>query len=407
MLCAGSVVGQETAPRSTSSYAAEGTAAHQILTWALHEGQPASAYVGRMIDVDGFSFEVDDEMAGHVQICLDYVEAARAHDGQVFADVKVDYSAALGFEHGTAWGTADVIVIKADELVVLDFKYGRGVEVQAAWNPQLLLYAIGAIEHYGFLLDGVARVRTVISQPRLLKAPLEWTYNVEEVHAWVLNEGRRAVRAAQAALAANSADELQAYLNPGDKQCRFCHAKATCPALRKAALDGPFGSAIDVTACTPEEFAVFAGTETAPKDQDAKWLSVLLSKVDMIEDWCKAIRAEAERRLLAGHTVPGFKIVRGKKGSRRWDDDAVVAAYLRDKARLPIDKVYDLSLKSPTSIEKLATAGRIGPRQWKTLQEHVTQSEGKLHVAPESDPRPAIDTRQVAEDFTEVAEDLC
>lgn len=406
MLCPGSVVGESDAPRSTSIYAAEGTAAHQVLTLALQKGHPASAFVGLMLEADGFTFEVDDEMAGYVQACVDYVHAARGEDGQVFADVKVDYSAPLGLESGTAWGTADVIIIKAGELVVLDFKYGRGVDVQPAWNPQLLLYALGAFEDFAFLLDGVTRVRTVISQPRLVKAPLEWTYHVDEMTAWAVNEGRRAVRAAQAALDAGSADELHNYLNPGEKQCRFCNVKATCAALRQAVIEEPFGDAIDVTTCTPEEFAALDSIEVQPKDQTAQWLSVLLSKVDMIEDWCKAIRAETERRLLAGEAVPGFKVVQGKRGARNWADDDAVEKYLRQKVRLPIEKIYDIKLKSPASIEKLVKAGDLGPRQWGALQDHITYCEGKLHVAPVSDPRPAIDIRPVAEDFTETAEDV-
>ena len=76
MLCPGSHVLQQGKPRRSSQYAAEGTAAHQVLTWALQESRPAAAYIGRVIEADGFTFTVDEDMAGHVQVCIDYVTDA-------------------------------------------------------------------------------------------------------------------------------------------------------------------------------------------------------------------------------------------------------------------------------------------------------------------------------------------
>jgi hypothetical protein len=155
---------------------------------------------------------------------------------------------------------------------------------------------------------------------------------------------------------------------------------------------------------SPDEFDVPSDAKEHVAVSDADWLAAALSQADMIEDWIKAVRAEAERRLLAGDTVPGFKIVEGRAGNRAWNDKAKAEATLK-AMRLTIEQMYDLSLISPTTAEKLLKAGTIGPRQWKSLQDMVTRADGKKHVAPNSDPRPALSVTAVEEDFSTVVTD--
>jgi hypothetical protein len=145
MLCAGSIVLGADAPRRTSQYSAEGTAAHQLLTWALEQGKAAADFLGTSIEADGFTFIVDDEMAEHVQVTIDYVRDVAGDDGFVLVDQRVNYARYLGVSDDLAWGTLDVAVLKGDELIVIDLKYGRGVEVSAERNPQLSLYALGIL----------------------------------------------------------------------------------------------------------------------------------------------------------------------------------------------------------------------------------------------------------------------
>ena len=92
MLCPGSHVLQADLPNTSSKYAAEGTAAHQILTYALQENLPAAAYIGRLLQVEGFEFEVDEDMAGHVQTCIDYVQDAAGENGVILVDQRVNYA---------------------------------------------------------------------------------------------------------------------------------------------------------------------------------------------------------------------------------------------------------------------------------------------------------------------------
>jgi hypothetical protein len=413
MLCPGKKVLEQGKPDNTSKYAAEGTAAHQVLTWALQEERPATAYIGRVIEADGFVFEVDQDMAGHVQVCVDYANDLKGDDGTIFADIRVNYSSYLGVAEQEAWGTADVIVCRGTEVIVVDFKYGMGVEVDAERNPQMSLYGLGALQAYHGLVADFETVRMAISQPRIKRAPSEWDCSVEELETWGRSTARSAV-----ATCINAADLRgeyepweQVFLRPAEKACKFCKAKATCPALRAEVAE-----TYSAKAATPEEFADLVPL-TPSSHSDEFWLAACLDKADLIEDWVKAVRAEVERRLLAGDKVPGFKVVQGKKGNRQWRD-AKEAEELLKTMRVPIDKMYDMTVISPTSAEKLAPrydkngklvppkdgapAPTIGPRQWPKLKELITQSEGKPHVAPSTDSRPALVVTPVVDDFTDV-----
>lgn len=406
MLCPGSHVLQMGAPRSSSKYSAEGTAAHQLLTWALQQNLHASNWLGETIEADGFTFVVDDDMVRHVQVCIDYVKDLAGDDGVIFADIRVNYSSYLDVPESEAWGTADVIVARGDEIIVVDLKYGMGVEVSAERNPQMSLYALGALQAYNGLAGEFTRVRMAISQPRIRTAPSEYDLSVEELEAWGRSTARSAVNTCRNADAGvvrvhdetrMSEDWLGTFVRPGEKQCKFCAAKATCPALR----DTVASTAFQAAPASPDEFADQSVAKPSSAS-DAQWLAASLSKVDLIEDWCKAVRAEAERRLLAGEPVPGFKVVQGKRGARQWTDAAAAEQMLKT-FRLKQEEMYDFKLISPTSAEKLAKAETIGKRQWPKLQELIVQNEGKPHVAPASDPRPALDIRPVADDFEALA----
>ena len=401
MLCPGKIVLEEGKPNSTSKYAAEGTAAHQVLTWALQEERPAHAYIGRVIEADGFIFEVDQDMANHVQVCVDYANDLKGDDGTIFADIRVNYSSYLDTPEHEAWGTADVIVARGNELIVVDFKYGMGVEVDAEKNPQMSLYGLGALQAYHGLVADFETVRMAISQPRIKSAPSEWDCSVEELETWGRSTARSAVVSCKNAtlhVGGIPGEWEKVYLRPSEKACKFCRAKATCPKLRAEVSETVFGA----QPASPKEFDDFQTiTEIPMRAADEAWLAACLDKADLIEDWCKAIRAETERRLLAGDGVPGYKLVQGKRGARQWADAKVAEETLKTM-RVKLEDMYDFKLISPTTADKLAKAGTIGPRQWPKLQGLITQSEGKPHVAPVSDSRPALVVTPVVDDFTDV-----
>jgi hypothetical protein len=328
-------------------------------------------------------------------------------DGIVFADIRVNYSTYLDTPEAEAWGTADVIIARGSEVIVIDFKYGMGVEVSAEKNPQMSLYGLGALQAYHGLVADFETVRMAISQPRIRTAPSEYDTTVAELETWGRSTARSAVmtcvNADRTKLEEDDQRWLEIFVRPGEKQCKFCRAKATCPSLRAevaetvmAGNDGSIANDFDDLTAAPIN---------PPSASTADvWLAVCMDKVDLIEDWCKAIRAEVERRLLAGDNVPGYKLVAGKKGNRAWSKPADVEALLKSM-RLKEAEMYDFKLISPTSADKLAKAGTIGPRQWPKLQEMITQKDGAPHVAPASDSRPALTVTPVADDFTDVTVD--
>jgi hypothetical protein len=382
MLCPGSAVLSQNAPRTTSAYAEWGTKCHQLAADML-TGQPYIRAADEMLDV-----------------ATDYVGYVQGLAGDaMWVEQRVSFSAPLGIpvDADDGFGTADAIVAKGDELIVIDLKTGRGVEVEAEDNPQLKLYALGALE----LLQGLAgdfnTVRLVIVQPRA-GGVKEWVASVADLYAWARDQGAKAVQAVQMAKGTEGPHWQDTFLHPGEKQCKFCPAKATCPALR-----GTVADFVQIGAADPDEFK----DDTPPYTADtftAEWLAACLAKADMIEDWCKAVRAEAERRLLAGDTVPGFKVVQGKRGNRKWSDATEVEKLFKETFRLKVEEMYDLSLVSPTTAEKLHKAGAIGPRQWGRVTSMITQPEGKPHVAPASDPRPAIEVKPVVEEFSDLTD---
>jgi hypothetical protein len=122
-----------------------------------------------------------------------------------------------------------------------------------------------------------------------------------------------------------------------------------------------------------------------------------MDAVDMIEGWCKGVRAEVERRLLAGTFSDGrYKLVEGRAGARAWADEAEAEKLLKS-FRLKQDEMYDFTLISPTAAEKVLAA--TSPKRWAKAQALIRRSDGKPSVAPAADKRPALVRTPVADDF--------
>lgn len=410
MMCPGKKVLEANLPNTSSKYAAEGTAAHQVLTWALQEKVPAAGYIGRMISADGYDFVVDEDMAAHVQVCIDYVNDLAGPNGVILVDIRVNYSSYLDVPEAEAWGTADVIVLRDDEIMVVDFKYGMGVQVNAGENashgvnpnPQMALYGLGALQAYQDVAGEFARVRLAISQPRISVKPSEYDLTVAELEGWGISTARSAVNTCKNAMHVEGWNSQiaweETFLRPNEKSCKFCRAKATCPALRNEVAN-TLGVG---EPAAPSDFDDL--TILPPAENTDAWLGAIYPKLDMISDWCNAVLAEIERRNLAGNTVPGTKLVEGKQGNRAWSNVAEAEQMLK-AFRLKQEDMYEFKLISPTTAEKLAKAETIGKRQWPKLQELITRAPPKKHVAALSDPRPAIDVTPAIDDFDSV-EDL-
>ena len=391
MACPGSLKMEEPFPDTSSVYADEGTAAHQLMEWCLTSGQDASAYAGRLIEIEesGRKFEVDEDMVLGVQGYCDYV---RGLGGDMLVEQVVDLSPILA--QPDAYGTADTIVIVDDTLHVIDLKYGRNY-VAAEDNKQLMLYGLGALDLASLAYD-IKRVVLTIYQPKVSMEPSTYDMPVEDLLEFA-TEAK--IGAAHAVYQLNGGRKPE--LNPGASQCQWCKAKAVCPALAAET------TAVVTTAASVDDFADLT-TETLPAalaEVPSDVLAEALSKVDLMEMFCLAVRAETERRLVAGVEVPGFKLVEGKRGHRKWVNPEEAELQLRSM-RLKVEEMFELKLISPTTAEKLAKAGTIGPRQWKKLQEQYAQSQGKPSVAPASDKRPALTVAATADDFALIEEPL-
>ena len=395
--CPGSVVLEAAYPDTTSTYAREGTAAHELAAIVLETDEiNAQRYVDLQIEFDDHGEEVSwlvtQDMADYVD---DYVKLVRelAQGNMLLVERRVSISHLTG-EAG-ATGTSDVVIVDTTgrNLTVVDLKYGMGVRVEAEENPQLMMYALGALHDYDVLGD-FETVSMYIHMPRL-NFVSEYHIPVQEL----LSAGDDIRRGAEVCREAEEADDedLAEFLEPGEKQCRFCKAKATCRALRADVTDVVGGEA----ACTIDEFAEFL-PEVVDSQTGDNYLPMAMSKVALVEDWCKAVRAEVERRLFAGQKVDGYKLVEGKRGNRKWENEAQVEDLFKT-FRMRQDEMYDLSLISPTKAEKVF---KQNPKRWAKVNDLITQSVGKPSVALATDKRPEMVIQSVSDDFSDLIKTL-
>lgn len=416
MRCPGSLAMEQGISDRGSDFAEEGTVAHEICSSALINQEDAHHYLGGIVGLhngkvvyavkkDGVKVvpehidwsdidehEVTQDMVDHVQTYLDLVrDLTKIHKSALFVEQRVSFGHVIGIKD--QFGTSDATIVTPDEIIVADFKYGMGVEVSAAENEQLMLYALGAAKKYEMLGD-FKRARMVICQPRITSKPSEWDCTMGDLLAF----GRRAKQCAKVASdllfmagkqwgdAPKAHDIPASALQPGEKQCRFCKAKATCPALAAFASNAIADDFVDLEAVEQVEKKFGNGIDLA-KQADTSRLSVMMQAAPLVEMWIKAVREAVYQRLMEGTPVKGFKLVRGKQGNRKWRDAQKAESILLDT--LKADAYKPKEIVSPTDAEKLFKKRKL-TTVWQNIQsEHVTRSPGSLSVAPESDERQA------------------
>lgn len=356
--CPGSVALCDGLPDTSSSFADIGTAAHTLAEMCFAQGKDAKDFIGQQLGEAGVV--ADEDMASAVQVYLDYVR--RLPDTfSVLHEQRLPLTPITG--EPEAEGTADTVAFDRDTLLVIDYKNGRGVEVEADENEQMMMYAAAARAEYS-VLGAFTKFHVVIVQPNCDNIS-EYEFDNAQLDEFVAR-----VKIAAAVCLAERVVQPE-DLNPSEKACRWCKAKATCPALTKKVQDA-VSEGFDV-------FDTVAGVDLAQS----------MALTDLVEDWSRAVRAEVERRLLSGTPVEGWKIVRGRMGARQWSDETAATEKLKNQMRYADEIIFTKKLTSPTQLEK--KLAKDHPKHWAELQELIVRKEGGPSVAPASDERPALD----------------
>lgn len=339
--CPGSIKANSGLVDKGSAFAAEGTAAHELAEICLNKAEHPSTYLGQSIN----GFEVDSDMVEHIG---GYVEYVRSINGEHHYEQRVDFSNWVK----DGFGTADAIVLDGKTLHCIDLKFGRGVAVDAENNSQGMLYGLGAYESFSVFEDDFNTVKIHIYQPRIHNFS-EWEISIKDLLAW----GEWVKERAQLALSDN------APRVPGEKQCKWCKAKATCKAL-----------ADYTNTLITAEFDDLTPSVDADKLNDDQLANVLAHK-SLIIEWLNSVEHHALEKLEQGEKVPGFKLVAGRS-IRKWSDNA--EQILADQLG---EKTYSKKLIGIGDAEKL-----IGKKQLEEMAITI-KPEGKPTIVPESDKR--------------------
>ena len=335
----------------SSDFAAEGTDAHSLCEYKLK----------KMLDLPcedptesltWYNEEMEDCANGYAAYVLELLEEAKkvTADPVVLIEQRLDYSRYV--ESG--FGTGDCVLIADGTLNIMDYKHGKGVEVSAERNPQMMLYALGALEIFDALYD-IDTVTMTIYQPRRSNIST-YTVSTAELLEWA-----ETVLKPTAELAFKGKGEYHC----GD-WCRFCKARAECKERAKANLllaAYDFAEPLLLTDVEVEE---------------------VLSKVDDLVSWANDIKQYALQAAIGGKEWIGWKIVEGRS-NRKYTDERLVAAAVKAAGYDP----YEQKVLSITEMQKALGKARFE----EILGGFITKPQGKPTLVPISDKRPAIRTK--------------
>lgn len=342
-----------------SVYAEEGTAAHALAEHKLkrllkrRSKRPVSDY-----DCDEME-ECTDE---YVAYAMEQIELARQNcpDPIVLIEQHLDYSDYVP----EGFGTGDLVIVADGALTVIDLKYGKGVAVEAEWNPQMMLYGLGALELFDAIYD-IDTVRMTIYQPRL-ESVSTWELSVGDLMEWVEKELKP-----KAQLAIHGEGEFRC-----GSWCRFCKAKDTCRARA-------------------EEYLRLTQMEFQPpallSDEE---IAEVLKVADDLAKWAADVYAFAtDEAITHGKQWVGFKLVEGRS-NRKYTDEEEVAEVAKAAGYTDI---YKSTLVGITEMEKL-----MGKKKFaEVFGKLVYKPQGKITLVTESDKREAVMIATAEAEFKE------
>ncbi|MDD8037001.1 MAG: DUF2800 domain-containing protein [Thomasclavelia ramosa] len=345
-------------PDTTSEFAKEGTVAHEVCEILLrkHLGLIAKATATKNINKLKKDKLFDAEMLGHANDYIDYItEKVKSDDAAVLVEEQLDFSKFVP----EGFGTGDCIIVQDGVLTIIDFKYGKGVSVSAEDNPQMKLYALGAVEMFGFIYE-FDKVEMCIFQPRINNIS-ESVETVEELIRW----GNGVIIPA-----AKLAFEGKGQFCAGD-HCRFCKLRNKCKCLadycletvKKDEFEDPDGK-LDKSLLAPEDIAMIIG------------------RMKAVQNWLKDVESYAINGVLDGTLeVPGYKVVEGRSNRAYTDQGKVVTALTANG--YPESVLFEKKLLSITAMEKV-----VGKKNFNTLlADLIEKPKGKPTIVPLSDKR--------------------
>lgn len=372
--CTPSALLESYEPKTPSKYAEEGTEAHALAELKL------SYMLGHI------SPEVYDTKFGYFKMTSKYYDSTfneyvNAYCQEVMTIVKEDYKNLevrvcleeyVTFEDivPNGGGTSDVVIIGKDFIHIIDLKFGKGVPVSAIGNPQLRLYALGAVKKH--IRECTCKeVKMTIIQPRLDDISTDFM-NITDLNDWAINFVKP-----RAELAIAGKGELV----PGD-HCKFCKLKGKCDALAKKQL---------AVAQAEFEDTVVENHMMEPADMPPEVLSRILEIAPKFIDWFKDVQNYAVKSAINdGLKIPGYKIVEGRS-TRVITDPVAVAEKLKSAGFTEEDYLKPVELLGISYLEK-----NVGKKLFNSLcEQYIIKPTGKPTLVPESDRRVAIDVKSL------------
>ena len=341
-----------------SGYAAEGTDAHTLCEYKLKTALGIKAK-DPTANLTYYSEEMEDCANGYAAYILELVETAKqtCADPVVLIEQRLDFSKYV--EEG--FGTGDCVVIADGTLHIVDYKHGQGVLVEAEDNPQMKLYALGALELFDGIYD-IYRVAMTIYQPRRDNVSTHTVFK-ESLYQWADEILKPAAQLAYAGGGNYNCGEW----------CQFCKAKHECRKRAERNLE-----------LARHEFSL------PPLLEDDE-IEAILGKVDELVSWASNIKDYALRAALSGKRWDGWKLVEGRS-NRRYIDETAVAQTVEGAGYNP----YEQKVMGITAMEKTLGKGRFS----ELLGSLVEKPAGKPTLVPASDKRPEINNAK--HDFMEV-----
>ena len=358
-------------PDTASDYAAAGTLAHAMAELKARkyflEAVPTRTYNARMKKLKADP-HYDKGMDAATDLYLEHLKSLAMSYGDITPFVALEVRVDYGDYVPEGYGTADCVIIGGDRLCVVDYKNGAGVPVEAENNPQLMLYALGALHVYAPIYgDKIRTIDLSIVQPNA-GGVKQWMTTAVELFAWAMTTVQPAARLAWLG---------QGEYAAGD-WCRFCRARARCSAraAKMLALEEQKGG---VPAGRSSEARALEGTD-APILTDAQVGDVLTRALEL-ESWVKDLKDYALAASLEGHEIAGWKAVEGRS-TRDWEDQEAAFAALQQRG-VPEALLWE---RKPASVAGLEKA--LGKAAFSDAADGlVVKRPGKPTLVPASDKR--------------------